>query len=74
MDAHAIYEKDYISKCVKFLNEYNADNVGGIWKIVPRDNTLVGKAIALASSYPFDGGNAYYRVGSEEPRWVKSDG
>jgi glycosyltransferase involved in cell wall biosynthesis len=70
MDAHTTYEKDYISKCVKYLGEYNADNVGGLWKIVPRDNTIVGKAIALASSHPLGGGNAYYRVGSEEPRWV----
>lgn len=70
IDAHATYEKDYISKCVKYLNEYNADNMGGICKIVPRENTLIGKCIALASSHPFGGGNAYYRVGSKEPRWV----
>ncbi len=70
IDAHTTYEKDYISKCVKYLNEYNADNVGGIIRIIPRENTLVGKCIALASSHPFGGGNAYYRVGSKESRWV----
>ena len=71
MDAHATYEKNYISKCVKYLSKYNADNVGGIWKIVPRGNTLLGKAIAIALSHPLGSGNAYYKVGGvNEPRWV----
>jgi len=25
MDAHTTYGKDYVSKCVKYLNEYNVD-------------------------------------------------
>ena len=70
MDAHATYEKDYISKCIKYLNEYNADNVGGIWKTLPRDNTFIGKAIVIALSNPFGIGNAYYRFATKEPRWV----
>lgn len=71
MDAHAKYAKNYVSKCVKYLYEYNADNVGGVWKIVPRNNTIVGKSIALASSNFFGGGNAHYRVGNfKEPKWV----
>ena len=32
MDAHAGYEKDYISKCVRYLENYDADNVGGAMK------------------------------------------
>jgi len=70
MDAHTTYEKDYISKCIEYLGEYNADNVGGVWKTVPRDNTLTGKAIVLSLSHPFGIGNAYYRFISKEPRWV----
>lgn len=70
MDAHATYEKDYISKCVKYLDEYNADNVGGIWKIIPRKDTFTGSAIALVLSCPFGIGNAYYRFVDKEPRWV----
>ena len=71
MGAHAIYQNDYVSKCVKYLYEYNADNVGGVWKIVPRSNTIVGRSIALASSSFFGGGNAYYRTGNfKEPKWV----
>lgn len=71
LDAHTSYSNDYISKCVDYLQEYEADNVGGIWLVVPRDNTLMGKAIAFAFSHPFGSGNAYYKTGhSEDPRLV----
>ena len=50
MDAHTIYAPDYISQCVRFLEEYGADNVGGVVRTLPRTQTLVGRAIALALS------------------------
>jgi len=56
---------------VKYLKEYNVDNVGGIWKILPRENTLVAKSITFASSSIFGAGDAYYRRGySKGPRLV----
>ncbi len=71
MSAHAACKRDYILKCIKNSQKYNADNVGGMWRIVPRDNNLVGKAITLVLSHPFGVGNAYYRIDySKEPRWV----
>lgn len=70
MDAHSNYRNDYISKCVKHSKEYNADNVGGIIITVPRDNSLLAKAIALVLSNPFGAGNAYFRIGSKKPRLV----
>ena len=70
MCAHATYEKEYISKCVKYLSEYNADNVGGIMITIPRNNTLVGKAIVLALSHRFGVGDSNFRVGSKETKWV----
>ena len=39
MDAHATYEKDYISKCVEYLEKHEADNVGGIIKTIPKEDT-----------------------------------
>ena len=68
--AHASIEKNYISQCVKYLNEYQADNVGGVMVTVPRENTLTAKAIALALSSPFGVGNARFRIGSKKPIWV----
>ncbi len=70
MDAHNIYDKSYISKCVKYLKEYNVDNVGGILLTLPANNTIVAKSIALALSHPFGVGNAYFRIGSKKPKFV----
>jgi len=70
MSAHNRYEKDYVSKCVKYLNEYNADNVGGIMITLPRNETFIGKAIAAILSHPFGVGNSVFRTGSKEPKWV----
>ena len=70
IDAHSVCEKDYISKCVKYLEEYKADNVGGVMKTLPGKDTLVARAIALSLSYPFGVGRAYFRIGSKEPREV----
>lgn len=71
MDAHAIYEGDYISKCVKYLLEYDADNVGGILETIPRVENLVGKSIAKTFSHTFGSGNALYKTGiANQPVWV----
>jgi len=70
MGAHADYEKDYVSKCVRYLKEYGADNVGGVMKTLPSKNTLWARAIAITLSYPFGAGTSYFRVGSAKPRWV----
>jgi len=69
MDTHADYERDYISKCVKYLKEYNADNVGGIIKTLPAKNTLIAKAIAICLSHPF-GAASDFRLSPTEPKWV----
>ena len=69
IDAHAGYEKDYISKCLKYLKEYDADNVGGAIKTLPIKNTIVAKAIAICLSHPF-GTAADFRVGVGQPKLV----
>jgi len=68
--AHATYEKDYVSKCVKYLKEYNADCVGGVLKTIPAENTLIGKAIAISLSHPFGVGTSLFRIGAKEPKEV----
>lgn len=70
MGAHSIYEKDYISKCVRHLIESDADNVGGVCKVLPGRDTLVAKAIAQALCCPFGVGNSYFRIGSSGRRYV----
>jgi glycosyltransferase involved in cell wall biosynthesis len=70
IDAHSSYERHYISKCVNYLMEYGADNVGGIVKMLPRKDTVMGKSIVMALTSLFGAGNAYFRTGAREPRWV----
>lgn len=70
MDAHNRYSKDYISKCVEYLQKYNVDNVGGVWVTLPGGNTLTAHSIALGLSSPFGIGNAYFRLGLREPKYV----
>lgn len=64
MDAHATYEKNYMSECVRYLKEYNADNVGGIIKTVPSKDTLEAKSIALCLGSRFGVGSSFFRAGS----------
>lgn len=71
MDAHAIYDKSYIKKSVDYLNRYSADNVGGIWRIIPRKSSFLAKAIALISVSTFGVGSAHYRIAkAKTPKWV----
>ena len=70
IDAHSLYEKDYISKCISFLNKYDADNVGGLQVAIPRNNTIVGKAIVFSLSHPFGVGNSHHRLRPEKPLWA----
>ena len=70
LDAHAKYKSDYISKCLKFMEEYDADGVGGIIRTIPANNNLMAKAIALSLSDLFGVGDSYFRAGHREPKWV----
>jgi glycosyltransferase involved in cell wall biosynthesis len=70
MDAHAVYKKDYISKCVYWLNRSGADNVGGVIKTLPKEDTIMARAIALCLSHPFGAGSSHFRIGSSKSRWV----
>ena len=71
LDVHAVYEPDYLSKCVRALLAHpEADNVGGIRRSLPRDDTLLGRALSLSTTHPVGAGNAKYRVGASKPQWV----
>jgi len=61
MDAHAKYQKNYISRCVDTLIKYKADNVGGILKTMPNKNTISAKAIAVCLSSFFGVGGSHFR-------------
>jgi len=70
MDAHAVYPRNYIGDLVAALQQTGADNVGGVLVTEPVTETPMGKAIAIALSHPFGVGNAYFRIGAQQSRWV----
>ena len=70
MSSHNFYEKDYIIRSIENLHKYSADNVGGIMKTLPREDTLLGRAIVASLSHRFGVWNSYFRIHTSEPRWV----
>jgi glycosyltransferase involved in cell wall biosynthesis len=71
LDVHAEYDPDYLVKCVHgLLRNPEADNVGGVRRPLPRDDTALGRAIAVSATDMFGAGGARYRTGAGGPQWV----
>lgn len=70
MDAHVVYPTNYVSRLVAALDEFGADNVGAVLKTLPANQTPMGRAIAIGMSHPFGVGTSYFRIGTDQPRWV----
>lgn len=69
--AHASYDRHYLIELVRHLRAYDADEVGAVAEYVPRRNTWIGRAIAVASRHRFGAGaNVGYKVGAARPKWV----
>ncbi|HEY9480303.1 MAG TPA: glycosyltransferase family 2 protein [Gemmatimonadaceae bacterium] len=68
--AHNSSPPHYIARLVECLEESGADNVGGILTTEPGGTGAVARAIAVAMAHPFGVGNAHFRIGTREPRWV----
>ncbi|MDR3050237.1 MAG: glycosyltransferase family 2 protein, partial [Oscillospiraceae bacterium] len=63
LDAHAIYQADYVSKSIEALLRVPCDNAGGVWDTRGRGYT--GQAIAGALCTVFGVGNAHFRLGAQ---------
>lgn len=72
MDGHTAYPPDYIKKVVQGSIETGSDNYGGIIEVLPRENTLIARTLAIVNTSPFAVGNAHYRIGSNKVREVDS--
>ena len=67
LDAHADYAPDYISKSVYYLENTEAENVGGVAET--KANGFMGNAIAKMLSSKFGVGNSQFRTNGESG-WV----
>jgi len=70
MDAHARLEKDYVFRCVESIEQYGAENVGGIMKTLPQEGGLLGESVVLSLSHRFGVGASLFRGHTDEPKWV----
>jgi glycosyltransferase involved in cell wall biosynthesis len=70
VDAHSTYPPDYLLKLAAWQEKTGADNVGGVWRLLPGSGTPMARAIAMGMAHPFGVGNAHYRIGAAAPRWV----
>jgi succinoglycan biosynthesis protein ExoA len=61
MDAHAIPAADYIERSVEALTANLGDNVGGVIDVKPGADSLIAKAISIATAHPLGVGDAKYR-------------
>jgi len=68
MDAHAQYAANYIERCVFYLDNIDADNVGGVAET--RGEGFIGKANAELLSSRFGVGNSQFRVNSDKDGYV----
>jgi len=70
MSAHARYSGDYVSACVRHLEESGADDVGGSMITVPESGSVAARGIAAVLSHPFGVGNAQFRLQPAGPIWT----
>lgn len=66
LDAHALYNKDYIQKCIEDLKaDTKRGNVGGRCIILPYDDSLWAKTNAILNYSRFGIGGSAFRVGTQ---------
>ena len=71
LDVHCVYPNDYFSRLVAFMEAHpEADNVGGVCKTLPANDTARAEAIAIALSSKFGMGNSEFRIGAKEIKEV----
>ena len=66
LDAHAEIPHNYFSELVRNLESLKADNVGGVCRTLPANDTDTCVAIANVLSSSFGMGNSYFRIGAKD--------
>ena len=66
LDAHAIFPDNYFSELVRNLINLKADNVGGVCRTLPINDSIVCQSIASVLSSRFGMGNSHFRIGATE--------
>jgi glycosyltransferase involved in cell wall biosynthesis len=72
MDAHSTFQSTHIRWCVEYQEKYGAENVGGVWKMLPGADRAMAGAIVSGMAHRFGSGNAKIKVGASQPTWSDS--
>ena len=59
MDAHCLFSRDYVRRCIEVLEETGAENVGGY--VIPLGTNFMQKTIALSMGSSFGIGSGRFR-------------
>ena len=70
LDAHSWIPPEFVSKCVKYLVEFNVDCVGGVLKSSAGADTLIAKSISYMLSSFLGVGGSRFRRGVKRPVFV----
>lgn len=74
MDAHAVYDSDYVQQCLDVMEQTGANAVGGVQIAVPGARTRIARAIAAVQASRFGTGGGAHRLeryeGPAETLWL----
>lgn len=70
LGSHTKITPQFIRKNVEAMRVGNSDSVGGVLVTIPAGKGLLAGTVAIALSHPFGVGDAYFRIGSKEPKYV----
>ena len=70
LSSHSHIDPNFVGRNIKNIIENEVDCVGGVMMTLPANDTILAQSIAIALSHPFGVGNAYFRIGSKEPKYV----
>jgi len=66
LDAHADYPKDYLRLCLETSQHTGAENVGGVFKTLARDDSAQAMLVQALTTHRFGVGNADFRLNASE--------
>ncbi len=70
MGAHNKYPRHYVSKCLRYAESYNTDNVGGRIEARTDKKDIISEAIIGSYTSPFGIGSATFRKNIKKPIYV----
>lgn len=70
LSSHSKIDQIFVKKNIENILKNGADCVGGVMITLPANDTILAQSVAFALSHPFGVGNAYFRIGLKEVKYV----